>query len=133
MTWDGTDYYWTDIATGLSTGTVTVTGVDTIYDIFPTLDTGDDSIYMNVKLNDGTFVIIGINPGTSAINRTIEVALAAVGAYGNHNSNANFNHGNYFMSWSWYNTGVSLYVAYIANMLAPEVIGNIPMMIVEFN
>jgi hypothetical protein len=93
------EYHYVDINDNTDLGLITVPGVADILTIFPTLDTTDDSIYMYVQMNDGSFRLIGVDPGTFTITRTLNVEF--------HASYECFNLGNFFIRWD-----TEMYVTY---------------------
>lgn len=93
----GIIYYWADPATGIEGDTVlsTLSGVESIDHIFPTLDSQDGSIYMYVKLTGITpHKLIGVDPDTHEITRTINITISTSSPWW-------YNHGNLLMSYDY--------------------------------
>jgi hypothetical protein len=110
------EYHYVNIADNMDWGLITVPGVAHIYSIFPTLDTTDDSIYMYVQMNDSSFRLIGVDPGTFTITRTLNVEF--------HATYRTFNLGNFFIRWD-----TELYVTYfLPTSVVPNEINMIPEM-----
>lgn len=111
-------YYWVDKTTGAIISAVSISGVDSIYDIFPTLDSMSGSAYMNVSIG-GVKKIISTN-GT-AIDKIYDVILPVTNTAPN-----DFNHGNFFVQWV---ISGSMYVTYLINLIAPQ--ANVVQMIID--
>jgi hypothetical protein len=108
---------------GISTGTLSILDVSEIYTLFPTLDTGDNSLYTGVKMTDDSYKVLGINPSSGAVNNIV-ADIDFHGAY-NHFFN---NHGNFFVDWDTA-TNPNVTITYLLNFPT----GNFIQAIMEMN
>jgi hypothetical protein len=100
-------YHWVDPTTGLEGSALSVSGVSAIYNLFPTLDLVDGSIYI-LGVVSGVVKIIGINPLSSAVTRVFDTPLVSFSS-----RETSFNHGNFFIRWD---DTIALKVAYLINL-----------------
>ena len=113
-----------DTNTGESTGTLSISGVTTIYTLFPTLDTGDNSLYVGVKMDDDSCKVLGINPSSAVVNTTIaDIDFSGVSSY------YFSNHGNFFVDWDFDGYTSSGTITYLLNFPT----GNFTQAIMELN
>jgi hypothetical protein len=113
-----------DPATGLATSAVSISGVDTIYAIFPTLDSYSGNIFMLVSIG-GAQKIISTDSAGGIINKTYDITFPiSSGIYDA------FNHGNFFTVWSAFSGAV--YVTYVINLII-STNANVCQMIIEQN
>ena len=117
---DISGFYTINPTTGELGTAVSVSGVTTIYDIFPTLDV-DGTMYMFVQMADSSYAIIGVDSGF-IITRQIPVTLPSTSSQAK-----DFNHGNFFIQWD----GTNIYVTYIINL--PNTFQNVVNCILELN
>jgi len=120
-------FYWVNLSTGLPTTLVSISGVDTIYGIFPTLDSYNGNIYMWVSIG-GAQKIISTDSVGGIINNIYDIAFpiasVPVGA---------FNHGNFFVIWNASDgTTDVVYTTYVIS-LTTTTNTNVCRMIVEQN
>lgn len=89
-------YYWLD-ANGKATSTITLSGVTTLLDIYPTLDTINGDMYVTAVMNDASNKLLAVDSSLGTINTQYVVTSfpypALISTY-----TVNFNHGNFFIS-----------------------------------
>lgn len=89
----GSTFYWLDSNGKIDTA-ITFTGVTSITDIFPTLDTVNGNFYMNAHMADGTDKIVAVDPTTRAITYIFDLPNFPYTTA----PNALANHGKFFIS-----------------------------------
>ena len=116
-------YYWVDKDTGVVGSQLVVPGITSIVSIMPTLDTVDDSLYMIAKMPDSSYQVVGVDPDTLALRRSIAVPVNL-----NYSPGLQFNHGN-FIAYMPFNI---LVVNYLVNFVVPAGFKNVMNMIPEW-
>jgi len=101
---------------GQPTTQFSIAGVTSIYNIFPNLDAFDGSIYLSVR-KDAKDKIIGVNPYTMDITKTIEVTLPSASTLTSSTVKNSFNHGNFFVRWGIGGfSALQVYISYLFNL-----------------
>ena len=101
-----------DPTTAIVIDELTITGVDTIYNIFPTADHQTGWVYLSVKMNDDSIKLIGISWTGGGITTTLDVELYTA------QPTAGYNHGNFLFLMRGYQ--LATYAYYLINL--PEVV-----------
>ena len=120
-------YYYLD-SNGKSTSPITLSGVNFIYRIYPTLDTINGYMYVAARMTNGTDRLLSVNPITGAIFQQFDIGAFPYLPTANTQC---FNHGNYFINW-YFSTWSATQVAYIVDV-PPVPSSNEVEMIIEQN
>jgi hypothetical protein len=90
-------FYFVNVSTGQAGSQFLPSGITKIYDIYPKIDDNDGTIFMNVKLNNGSYKTVGVDPIGYSITHTFPATFSLAGYELNYRGV--FNHGNFFVQW----------------------------------